>query len=86
MDRPITATSFAIHEIKRLIVERKLPAGQKIGHSFLNSGSGPCAYLMIGERNPNDVCVYPDSNKVSSRWLGERYDRAAQEDYWVGEA
>ena len=36
------------------------PAGRKVGHSFLNSGSGPCSYLMIGERNPNEVCVYPE--------------------------
>ena len=35
------------------------PAGQKVGHSFMNSGAGPCSYLMIGERNPNEVCVYP---------------------------
>ena len=41
------------------------PAGQKIGHSFLNSGAGPCSYLMIGERNPNEVCVYPNSNKMA---------------------
>ncbi len=30
-------------------------------------------------------CVYPDSNKVSNRWLDERYDRASQKDYWDGE-
>jgi uncharacterized cupin superfamily protein len=45
------------------------PAGQKVGHSFMNSGAGPCSYLMIGERNPNDVCVMPDSNKMEVRAL-----------------
>lgn len=35
------------------------PAGVKIGHSFMNTGTGPCSYLMIGQRNPADVCVYP---------------------------
>ena len=30
-------------------------AGVKVGHSFLNSGIGPCSYLMIGEHNPNDI-------------------------------
>src|SRR3546814_5201921 len=29
------------------------PAGLEVGHSFLNSGTGPCRTLMIGERNPN---------------------------------
>ena len=45
------------------------PAGQEVGHSFLNSGTGPCSWLMIGERNPNDVCVQPDSSKMEVRAL-----------------
>jgi uncharacterized cupin superfamily protein len=64
------------------------PAGQKIGHSFLNSGNGPCAYLMIGEQNPNEVCVYPDSNKVMVRALRSEddiFDMAATRRYWDGE-
>jgi uncharacterized cupin superfamily protein len=40
------------------------PAGQRVGHSFLNSGTGPCSYLMIGERSGGDVCVMPDSNMM----------------------
>ncbi len=61
------------------------PAGQEIGHSFLNSGSGPCRYLMIGERNPLDVCIYPDSNKLLVRALDRVFDRAAVRKYWDGE-
>ena len=63
------------------------PAGQKIGHSFLNSGTGPCSYLMIGERNPNDVCVLTDSNKMEVRALGRGsfYDMAATRKYLEGE-
>jgi len=64
------------------------PAGQKTGHSFLNSGSGPCSYLVIGESNPNDVCVYPDSNKVAVSALRARasiFDLAATKRYWDGE-
>ena len=41
------------------------PAGQRVGHSFLNSSDSPCSYLMIGQRNPHEVCVYPDSNKMA---------------------
>jgi hypothetical protein len=37
---------------------------------------------VVGEDNPNESCVYPDSNKASNRWLGERYDRAARMDCW----
>jgi uncharacterized cupin superfamily protein len=65
------------------------PAGRKIGHSFLNSGSGPARYLMIGERNPNDVCVYPDSNKLAVNALRSRqdiFDMGGTRKYWDGEA
>jgi uncharacterized cupin superfamily protein len=64
------------------------PAGQKVGHALVNSGAGPCRYLMIGERNPSDVCVYPDSNKVSVRALRSEddiFDMAALRRYWDGE-
>jgi uncharacterized cupin superfamily protein len=64
------------------------PAGQKVGHSFMNSGTGPCSYLMIGERNPNDVCVYPDSNKIAVSALRTRdaiFDMAGVRGYWDGE-
>lgn len=64
------------------------PAGRKVGHSFLNSGTGPCRYLMIGERSPHDVCVYPDSNKVMVAALKSEqdiFDMAAVKRYWDGE-
>jgi uncharacterized cupin superfamily protein len=64
------------------------PAGRKVGHSFMNSGTGPCTYLMIGERNPNEVCVYPDSNKLSVRALHTRediFDMSGVRNYWDGE-
>lgn len=64
------------------------PAGRAVGHSFMNSGPGPCRYLMIGERNPNDVCVLPESNKMEVRGLRTRgvfHDMAAVKRYWDGE-
>ncbi len=64
------------------------PPGQKIGHSFLNGGDGPCSYLMIGERNPNEVCVYPDSNKLAVdalRSADNIFDMAGLRRYWDGE-
>ena len=65
------------------------PPGRKIGHAFLNSGSGPCSYLMIGERNPNEVCVYPDSNKMAVGPLRTRqdiFDMSGTRNYYDGEA
>ena len=64
------------------------PAGQAIGHSLLNSGTGPCSYLMIGEHKPHDVCVYPDSDKIAVNALRRReciFDMAAVRNYWDGE-
>ncbi|MET0497736.1 MAG: cupin domain-containing protein [Steroidobacteraceae bacterium] len=64
------------------------PAGRKVGHSFMNSGMGPCSYLMIGERNPNDLCVYPHSNKMEVNALRTRsavFDMAGTKGYWDGE-
>jgi uncharacterized cupin superfamily protein len=54
----------------------------------MNSGAGPCSYLMIGERNPYDVCVYPDSNKMGVRALrttNSFFDMAAVRRYLDGE-
>ncbi|NJO12739.1 MAG: cupin domain-containing protein [Gammaproteobacteria bacterium] len=64
------------------------PAGLQIGHSFMNSGKGPCSYLMIGERNPDDVRVYPDSNKIAVQALRGReaiFDMTQVKGYWDGE-
>jgi uncharacterized cupin superfamily protein len=61
------------------------PAGQKAAHALINDGTAPCRFLIIGERNPNDVIVYPDSGKVKVRLLGENYRASATVDYWDGE-
>ncbi len=60
------------------------PAGQRAGHCLVNTGKQVCRFIIIGEDNPNEVCVYTDSNKVSVRSLGRGhiYDKAATQDYW----
>lgn len=62
------------------------PAGQKAGHTLLNDSDAPCRYLIIGERNPNDVIVYTDSGRVGVRLTGEGYRKSATMDYWEGES
>ena len=61
------------------------PAGQKVGHCLINQGTEPCRFLIIGERNPNDVIVYPDSGKVKVRLMEANYRLAATAEYWDGE-
>jgi uncharacterized cupin superfamily protein len=60
------------------------PAGRKVGHCFVNESPAVCRYIIIGENNPNEVCVYPEGNKVGVRWLGERFDLDAKRSYWEG--
>lgn len=63
------------------------PAGQKVGHCLVNRSGAPCRYVLVGERNPNDVIIYPESNKMLVRALGRDavFDLAARRDYWDGE-
>jgi uncharacterized cupin superfamily protein len=60
------------------------PAGQRVGHAVINESETVCRYLIIGERNPADVVIYPDSGRVGVRLTGEGYRRSATMDYWEG--
>ena len=61
------------------------PAGQRAGHALVNDSDAPCRFLIIGERNQNDVCIYPDSNKIYMRSVGEVFPLNAKVEYWDGE-
>ncbi|NJR62802.1 MAG: cupin domain-containing protein [Cyanobacteria bacterium CRU_2_1] len=60
------------------------PAGQAVAHTLMNNSTAPCRFLVIGEDNPHDVVVYPDSEKVLVRATQEIYRKAVLE-YWEGE-
>jgi uncharacterized cupin superfamily protein len=62
----------------------RFPAGSPHEHCLYNHTEDVCRYIIIGDNDGNDVCVYPDSNKVGVTALGERFLREHQ-DYWVGE-
>jgi uncharacterized cupin superfamily protein len=62
------------------------PAGRALGHCIVNDSDAPCRYLVVGERLPDDVCVYPDSRKVLIRSAGRMVLSTTQPlDYWDGE-
>lgn len=62
------------------------PAGQRAGHCLINETDAPFRYIMIGDREPAEVCVYPDSNKVLINALDRAILRdGARLDYWDGE-
>jgi len=59
-------------------------AGDALEHCLINPFDSPCEYLLWGERNPDDVIVYPDSNKVGVKAMDETYVRDPK-GYWDGE-
>jgi uncharacterized cupin superfamily protein len=52
------------------------PAGERVGHCLINETDKPFRFIMIGNHEPNEVAVYPDSNKILVRGL----DRAILRD------
>jgi uncharacterized cupin superfamily protein len=60
------------------------PAGQEAGHALVNPGDATWRYLIIGERNPNEVAVFPESGRVSVRLTREGYRKSVTMDYREG--
>jgi uncharacterized cupin superfamily protein len=60
------------------------PAGQKVGHSLYNHTSEPCRYLIIGNPQPNEVAVFPETGRVEVKLMGEGYRRSETLGYWEG--
>ena len=50
-------------------------AGDEVAHKLRNPFETACRYFLIGERDPDDVIVYPDTNQVLARSLREVYER-----------
>lgn len=70
------------HAVRRGSVVGR-PAGTGVAHQ-LRAGPEGLAFLAWGTREPNDMCWYPRSNKISFRGLGVRARVEALE-YWDGE-
>jgi uncharacterized cupin superfamily protein len=60
------------------------PAGTGAAHAFLADRGEDLEYLAIGERNENDVIVYPRSEKILIRALNQ-LGRMGEAGYWDGE-
>jgi uncharacterized cupin superfamily protein len=59
------------------------PAGSRVSHSF-RAGPEGVTMLVYGTRDPNDMCWYPRSRKISWRGLGV-VGRIETLDYFDGE-
>ena len=60
------------------------PAATGVAHA-LRAGKAGLTYLAYGTRQPNDICFYPRSGKISFRGVGV-IGRIEQLDYWDGES
>jgi uncharacterized cupin superfamily protein len=60
------------------------PAGQKAGHALVNETDAPVRYLIIGERNPDEVTVHTDTGRVGVRLTGAGHRMDETVDYWDG--
>jgi len=68
------------------------PAGTGVAHAFVADSGEEVEFLSIGERNDNDVVLYPDSGKLLVAGVvgedGQRRDRLGrlqEADYFDGE-
>ncbi len=59
------------------------PAGTGVAHAF-RAGDDGLVFLAYGPKEPNDICYYPRSNKISFRGVG-LIGRIEKLDYWDGE-
>jgi uncharacterized cupin superfamily protein len=59
------------------------PPGTGVAHAF-RAGDGGLTYLAYGTREPNDICFYPHSNKISFAGV-DMIARLERLDYWDGE-
>lgn len=60
-------------------------AGTGIAHAFVAGSDEPLRVLAFGQREPDDMCFYPRSNKVSFGGLGLITRIEGSLGYWDGE-
>jgi uncharacterized cupin superfamily protein len=63
------------------------PAATRVAHCFENSFEAPCYLIAVGNRDRDEIAVYPDSRKAKFRALGLITPLPAGEglEYWHGE-
>jgi uncharacterized cupin superfamily protein len=60
------------------------PAGQQVGHALINHTDAPCRYLIIGNSQPHDVAVFPETGRLDVKLMREGYQKSATMGYWEG--
>ncbi|MCP4498389.1 MAG: cupin domain-containing protein [Deltaproteobacteria bacterium] len=60
------------------------PAGQQVAHQIGNPFDEDLVYLAIGPHDPNEICGYPDTDKINVRCLS-KVGRLQTSSYLEGE-
>jgi uncharacterized cupin superfamily protein len=63
----------------------RFAAGVAEEHCLYNHSTEVCRYILVGDNDPHEICVYPDSNKISVRAEGQVFVKSDAKDYYVGE-
>ena len=58
------------------------PVGDRAAHQLLNASDKPCKVFLLGMDEPEDVCHYPDSDKVSMAGRRLRVRASPHLDYY----
>ena len=68
------------------------PAGKDYPHQIVNTSDAPLKYLAISNREPIEICEYPDSGKFAAdatpdgrEAFGVVQRKGEDLDYWDGE-
>lgn len=59
--------------------------GESGAHQLYNHTQIPCRYLDIKTHLDNDICEYPDSNKINISYPGEIFEKGSHVAYFKGE-
>lgn len=57
----------------------------KVPHQLYNHSSLPCRIIAISNKDPDDICEYPDSKKINFRRLRKIYQEGQELDYFKDE-
>jgi uncharacterized cupin superfamily protein len=57
-----------------------------VAHQFYNHTKVPFLFLALSNKEPNEICEYPDSNKLWDRQHKKLFQNGVEvQDYWLGE-
>jgi uncharacterized cupin superfamily protein len=59
--------------------------GESGAHQLYNHTPEPCRYLDIKTHLDNDICEYPDSDKINISYPGEIFEKSSHVGYFKGE-